>query len=146
MADGSTYKEAVDNIEVVIQEWIETAKDLDWRLCEAMSRKDLDALMAFFWDSPDLIVVLFGNLLRGEEAVRASIAQMFKHNESIKVTILESRSVPVGDAVMTVGTATYDLKPKNGTSVQIVEVWTDLIRKIDGRWVYVLDHATMIPE
>ena len=103
MADGSTYKEAVDNIEVVIQEWIEAAKDLD-------------ALMAFFWDSPDLIVVLFGNLLRGEEAVRASIAQMFKHNESIKVTILESRSVPVGDAVMTVGTATYDLKPKNGTS------------------------------
>ena len=74
MADGSTYKEAVDNIEVVIQEWIEAAKDLDWRLCEAMSRKDLDALMAFFWDSPDLIVVLFGNLLRGEEAVRASIA------------------------------------------------------------------------
>ena len=28
MADGSTYKEAVDNIEVVIQEWIEAAKDL----------------------------------------------------------------------------------------------------------------------
>ena len=28
MADGSTYKETVDNAEVVIQEWIETAKDL----------------------------------------------------------------------------------------------------------------------
>ena len=28
MADGSTYKEAVDNAEVVIQEWIETAKKL----------------------------------------------------------------------------------------------------------------------
>ena len=28
MADGSTYKEAVDNAEVVIQEWIDTAKDL----------------------------------------------------------------------------------------------------------------------
>jgi len=27
-ADGSTYKEAVDNAEVVIQEWIETAKEL----------------------------------------------------------------------------------------------------------------------
>lgn len=27
-ADGSTYKEAVDNAEVVIQEWIDTAKDL----------------------------------------------------------------------------------------------------------------------
>jgi len=28
MADGSTYREAVDNAEVVIQEWIETAKEL----------------------------------------------------------------------------------------------------------------------
>ncbi|MGC1309690.1 MAG: type II toxin-antitoxin system HicB family antitoxin [Phormidesmis sp.] len=27
-ADGSTYQEAVQNVEVVIQEWIETAKAL----------------------------------------------------------------------------------------------------------------------
>jgi predicted RNase H-like HicB family nuclease len=27
-ADGSTYKEAVDNAEAVIQEWIDTAKEL----------------------------------------------------------------------------------------------------------------------
>ncbi len=28
MADGQTYQEAVDNAETIIQEWIETAKDL----------------------------------------------------------------------------------------------------------------------
>ena len=28
MADGKTYQEAVSNAEVVIQEWIETAKEL----------------------------------------------------------------------------------------------------------------------
>jgi predicted RNase H-like HicB family nuclease len=27
-ADGTTYKEAVDNAEVVIREWIETTKEL----------------------------------------------------------------------------------------------------------------------
>ena len=28
MADGATYSEAVSNVEVIIDEWIETAKDL----------------------------------------------------------------------------------------------------------------------
>lgn len=28
MADGGTYKEALSNVEVIIQEWIETAKEL----------------------------------------------------------------------------------------------------------------------
>ena len=27
-ADGATYQEALNNVEVVMQEWIETAKDL----------------------------------------------------------------------------------------------------------------------
>ncbi len=28
MADGATYSEAISNVEVIIDEWIETAKDL----------------------------------------------------------------------------------------------------------------------
>jgi predicted RNase H-like HicB family nuclease len=29
MADGETYQEAVQNAEIIIQEWIETAKELE---------------------------------------------------------------------------------------------------------------------
>lgn len=28
MADGATYKEALENVEVVIEQWIETAREL----------------------------------------------------------------------------------------------------------------------
>ena len=34
MADGSTYHEAISNVEVVIKEWIETAKELGRQIPE----------------------------------------------------------------------------------------------------------------
>ena len=37
-ADGETYQEAVQNVEVVIQEWIETAKELGQPIPEPKGR------------------------------------------------------------------------------------------------------------
>lgn len=37
-ADGATYQEAVQNIEVVIQEWIETAQELGRSIPEPKGR------------------------------------------------------------------------------------------------------------
>jgi predicted RNase H-like HicB family nuclease len=38
MADGSSYQEALANVEVVIQEWIETAKELGRPIPEPKGR------------------------------------------------------------------------------------------------------------
>ncbi|MGR6035651.1 MAG: type II toxin-antitoxin system HicB family antitoxin [Candidatus Nitrosoglobus sp.] len=38
MADGQTYQEAAANAETIIQEWIETAKDLSWPIPEPKGR------------------------------------------------------------------------------------------------------------
>lgn len=38
MADGQTYQEAVANAETIIQEWIETAKDLGHPIPEPKGR------------------------------------------------------------------------------------------------------------
>lgn len=38
MADGETYQEALANAEIVIQEWIETAKELGRTIPEPMGR------------------------------------------------------------------------------------------------------------
>ena len=38
MADGATYAEAVANVEVIIQEWIETAKELGREIPESKGR------------------------------------------------------------------------------------------------------------
>ena len=38
MADGTTYQEAIVNVETVIQEWIETARELGRPIPEAKGR------------------------------------------------------------------------------------------------------------
>jgi len=38
MADGKTYREALDNIEVIISEWIETAHELGCPIPEPKGR------------------------------------------------------------------------------------------------------------
>jgi len=122
------------------------ARDLDRQLAEAMGRKDLDATMACFWDHPDLVLALNGAVLRGPEAVRTAMQAMFDQNESISLEVNEVTHLPSGDGVIGVGTFTYDLKPTDGPRQLMVERWSDLRRKIDGRWVYVLDHSTPVPE
>ncbi len=122
------------------------AKDLDWRLSEAMSRKDLDASMACFWNDPNLVVVLGGNVHRGPDAVRAALKELFDQNESIRVEVNEITHIPSSDGVIGVGTATFELKPAGSPPKLMVERWSDLRKKIDGRWVFVLDHTTILPD
>jgi predicted RNase H-like HicB family nuclease len=38
MADGKTYREAVANVEIIIQEWIETARELGRPIPEPKGR------------------------------------------------------------------------------------------------------------
>ena len=38
-ADGKTYQEALENVEVIIDEWIETAIEKGWTIPEAKGRR-----------------------------------------------------------------------------------------------------------
>jgi len=125
---------------------LEGMQELNRQLVEAMDRKDLDQTMACFWNDPDLFIVLNGNVLRGPDAARAAFKALFDQNESIKVEANDISYVPSGDGVLAVGTATYTFKPIEGPPRLMVERWSDLRRKVDGRWVMVLDHTTHLTE
>jgi uncharacterized protein (TIGR02246 family) len=122
-------------------EEVAEAKELDQRFMDAFNRKDLEAALACFWDHPDVLIVFFGKLLRGTEAVRRHLRELFTQNVSLKVEAKEVTYLPSGDAVIGIGTAVFHLQPMDGPRRLMIECWSDLRRKINGRWVYVLDHA-----
>lgn len=127
-------------------EYLLATEDLDQRFTSGMSKKDIEQVMNCFWNSPDVILVTFdGTVFRGFENIRRAFEQLFVQNESLRLDIDEVSHIPEGDAVFAVGTATYEMKTTEGISQRITERWTDVRRKVDGRWVYVMDHAHALP-
>ena len=121
-------------------------QELDRRFVDGMSNMDIDQVMSCIWDSPDFIFVgTDGTVIIGADGVRKSIEEWFAQCESLHLVINEVRQIPVGDSIFAVGTATYEMKAKDGSAQQLRERWTDVRRKIDGRWIYVLDHAHALP-
>jgi ketosteroid isomerase-like protein len=140
MIGGTMQARALNQVDLQAQ------KELDHRFCEAMSRKDLAGVMSCLWNDPNLIVVLFdGTVYRGWDSVREAVGQLFSGFPSVRLDIDEVTHLPLGDGIVAVGTATYRLQAADGSTQRIVERWTDLRRKVDGRWIYVLDHAHALP-
>ena len=123
-------------------DYLLATEDLDQRFTAGVSRKDIEQVMRCFWNSPDLVMVVHdGTVFQGFDGVRSAFEQMFSECETLSLAIDEVRHMPYGDSVFAVGTATYEMKTTEGVSETITERWTDVRRKADGRWVYVMDHA-----
>jgi ketosteroid isomerase-like protein len=120
-------------------------RQLDNRFLAAMSNKDVEAAMACFLDSPDLVVVLYGSVLRGPAAVRQFLMDLFSRMRTVRMEINEVSHWSLGETVFAVGSATFEMEALDGTTSALKEYWTDARQKVAGRWVYVLDHATQIP-
>ena len=117
-------------------------QELDQRFIESMSQMDIEKLMSCFWNSPDLIFVDFdGNVNRGYDNILKVFEQFFTQFESLSLVCDEISHIRAGNSVFAVGTATYSMQMKDGTSKQVTQRWSDVRGKIEGRWVYVLDHV-----
>ncbi len=120
-------------------------RDLDRRFVDAYNRLDVDGFMDCLWNSPNLAVLLYdGTVFIGWDAVRDVTEATFAGLESANVVIDEIIFLRSGDAIMAVGTASYELQPKDGPLQQFGARWTDFRRIEDGKWVYVSDHAQIL--
>ena len=123
-------------------EYLLATEDLNKRFTEGMSQKNIEQVMSCFWNSPNLVFVSFdGNVYHGYDNVRMAVEQLFAQAESLSLVINEVSHILQGESVFAVGTAAYEMTTIDGVHQTIRERWTDVRRKVDGCWVYVLDHA-----
>ena len=127
-----------------IPRWLRENEELDARLVSAISHMDIDGLMSCSTDSPDLIAVLWGTEMHGAAELREAAESVFSQCDSLTMTIDRVSRIRNGSNVVAVGKATY-MMIRNGVPCTVREVWTDVRRKRNGKWVYMLGHAEVLP-
>lgn len=145
MIGMTAYCANASEVEELTAEEMAGIQDLDSRFVDAYNRLDVDGFMDCLWNSPNLAVLLYdGTVFIGWDTVKQVTEETFATLESAHVQIDEVTFLRSGDAIMAVGTASYELQPKDGPLQNFSARWTDFRRIEDGQWVYVSDHAQIL--
>jgi ketosteroid isomerase-like protein len=123
-------------------EMVAAADALDRQFLEAFNRADVDAVMATYWNSRD--VVSFGPEGMGSQGwseIRSASADMFKGLPGAKLEFIETHNNAVDDVVL--GWGRWKISFTTPQGPQVVEGrYSDVKAMRDGKWVYLMDHAS----
>ncbi len=125
-------------------ELIAAAKDLDKRFVEAYNKGDVDAVMATYWNSPEFISYPPDAMqAKGWAATKEGIAHTFSAMPGFKLELTSTEYMVAGDMVIGYGTWKGTVTPPGGEPMTLEGRYSDVKAKKDGKWVYILDHASV---
>lgn len=124
-------------------EKVAAAETLDQKFFEAFNKGDADAMMALYWNSPKLVLIApDGMVTTGWDAAKASSVEMMKAMPGAKIEVTSKHNDVHGDVVL--GWGTWKMTIPTPVGPQVVEGrYTDAKMLHDGKWVYVMDHASV---
>lgn len=125
-------------------EMVSAANALDQRFSEAFNKGDAAAAMALYWNSPDLASYPPDNMgIRGWTAVNAAMTETMKGMAGVKFEIIEPRNEAHGGVVLGSGRWKLTIPAAKGPATVIEGRYTDVKAQKDGKWVYIVDHASV---
>ena len=128
---------------------IEEAMALDARFEEAFNKEDIDGLVACYWDDPEVVSMTPAQMIvKGTDAIREDFQSFLEGTNVKKFKLRKPQYRVLGDAVLGWGKFRLTTIPSLGPEVTLDGRYLQIVEKKDGKWVYVLDHASvpMSPE
>jgi uncharacterized protein (TIGR02246 family) len=118
------------------------AAQLDAAWTKAMLANDASVLAALY--APDAVMYPPGEMeQRGREAIRKGYEEMLAAMRVLEARILPEKYETHGDTSLGWGHWTIKLCPKaGGDAISLEGRFTEVARKIGGKWYYVADHAS----
>jgi len=123
---------------------VAAADGVDQAFLTAFNAGDVDALMATYWNSPELINIgLDGMGGLGWDDAKAGWAMTFAALPGAQLAFDDPRNIPMGEVVLGWGRWTMTVPTGDGTAMVLQGRYSDVKAMRDGKWVYVLDHASV---
>jgi uncharacterized protein (TIGR02246 family) len=122
------------------------AKAVDAAWIKAMKANDIDAVMRCY--APDAVAWLPGTSeARGEKAIRSAYEGLLAPNTVKDVALSDTKYKTAGNVSVSWGKFSLMLVPKSGGNPAVMTGRFTVLaeRRRDGRWVYVVDHASAEP-
>jgi ketosteroid isomerase-like protein len=125
------------------EKMIQAAKDLDHNFIEAYNNRDVDGIMDTYWNSPELVSFPPGIMeTRGWEATKEAISEEFANAPDFVLELTETNNIVVGDVVLGFGKWRFTISIPEAEPMIVEGRYSDVKAKRDGKWVYILDHAS----
>lgn len=123
-------------------ELVSAADALDKQFLEAFNKGDAEAVSALYWNSPDVVSIgPDGMGTKGWDAARTGAIEMFKAMPGAKLEFLSGSNAAHGDVVL--GWGTWKMTIPGPTPIVMEGRYTDAKAMRDGKWVYLMDHASV---
>jgi len=121
------------------------AKVVDAAWVKAMKANDMEAVLACY--APDAVMWLAeAPEARGTAAIRSIYAGYFAAYTVSDVALVSPTYEASGDLSAGWGSYVLTLAPKKGGDPVVLKGrFTDVSKKVGGKWVYVADHASATP-
>ncbi len=124
------------------EQMLSAAAELDKKFQEAYNKGDVDALMETYWNSPELVSYVPDAMEPADWAKsKESAAKSFAALKGVKLELLNTKNSIAGEVVLGSGSWTLTLPDSAGTKMN--GRYTDVKTKKDGKWVYIMDHASV---
>lgn len=118
-------------------------KAVDDTFVQAFNKKDIEAVLACYGD--DAVVMDPGPALiyRGKDEIRKGFGEFFKAQPSAQLKLDETHYKTAGDLGYGYILWTITMNGPDGKSTEMKGRATDVMEKRGGKWVLVVDHASV---
>jgi uncharacterized protein (TIGR02246 family) len=110
-------------------------------MADRWNAHDIDGYLAPYWKSPDLLVVLEGEQLKGWSDFASSYHRGYPNLDEMGSVIPDRIQIQMISADVAVALDWWTVVQKRG---KVLGTSTMVLRKIDGNWVIVVMHSSFV--